>query len=356
MDIVILPGDDIGPEISVAAEQVLASANELFALDLHFERLDVGMAAWRAQRTTVPAAALERAIAADGVILGPCGMTEYPPLAEGGVNVPGTVRKRLDLYANLRPARSRDGVPGARAGLDVLIARENTEGFYSDRNMFQGIGEFMPTPDCALSVRKITAQASRRIAQTAFAAARARRAHVTAVGKRHVLQISDGLFIDQVREVAADYPDVSWDEMDIDAMAAEIYTAPARFDVVLVTNMFGDILSNLAVALSGSLGLAAALNAGDRHAVANAGHGSAPTLAGRNVANPSGLILSAAMLLDWLGERHGRNALREAAGAVQRAVDGALGGPASRTADLGGTLGTREFTAAVCARLRETAD
>lgn len=205
MDIVILPGDDIGPEISTAAEQVLATANDLFALDLRFERLEIGIAAWRAHGTTVPAASLERAIAADGVILGPCGMTEYPPLAEGGVNVPGTVRKCLDLYANLRPARSRDGVPGARAGLDVLIARENTEGFYSDRNMFHGIGEFMPTPDCALSVRKITAQASRRIAQAAFAAARTRRAHVTAVGKRHVLQVSDGLFIDQVREVAAQY-------------------------------------------------------------------------------------------------------------------------------------------------------
>lgn len=356
MDIVILPGDDIGPEISTAAEQVLSAANEVFDLDLRFERLDIGMAAWRTHGTTVPEPTLQRALNAHGVVLGPCGMTEYPPLAEGGVNVPGTVRKRLDLYANLRPARSRAGVPGARAGLDVLIARENTEGFYSDRNMFQGVGEFMPTPDCALSVRKITAQASRRIAQAAFAAARARRAHVTAVGKRHVLQLSDGLFIDQVREVAAQYPDVSWDEMDIDAMAAEIYTAPERFDVILVTNMFGDILSNLAVALSGSLGLAAALNAGDRHAVANAGHGSAPTLAGRNVANPSGLILSAAMLLDWLGERHGSNVLREAARAVHAAVDGAVGDANSRTADLGGTLGTREFADTVCERLRQSGD
>jgi len=352
MHIALLPGDDIGPEISDATERVLAAASEAFDLGLHLERLPIGIAAWRELGTTVPEQTLARAMAADGVVLGPCGMTEYPPLAEGGVNVPGTVRKRLDLYANLRPARSRDGVPGARAGLDVLVARENTEGFYSDRNMFRGSGEFMPTEDCALSVRRITASASRRIAEAAFRAARERRGHVTAVGKRHVLQLSDGLFIDQVRAVAEGYPDVAWDEMDIDAMAAEIYTHPQRFDVILVTNMFGDILSNLAVALSGSLGLAAALNAGDERAVANAGHGSAPTLAGKDIANPTGLILSAAMLLDWLGERHARNSLREASRAVHAAIDAALADPATRTADLGGALGTRAFADAVCANLR----
>ncbi|MDB5773362.1 MAG: leuB, partial [Burkholderia sp.] len=140
-------------------------------------------------------------------------------------------------------------------------------------------------------------KASRRIAQVAFEYASRRRKQVTAVGKRHVLQLSDGIFIRQATEIAAGFPQVSWREMDIDAMAADIYTRPQRYDVILITNMFGDVLSNLAVAMSGSLGLAAALNAGEKHAVANAGHGSAPDIAGKGIANPLATILSAAMML-----------------------------------------------------------
>ncbi|MGZ8211622.1 MAG: isocitrate/isopropylmalate family dehydrogenase, partial [Burkholderiales bacterium] len=229
--------------------------------------------------------------------------------------------------------------------------RENTEGFYSDRNMFLGSGEFMPTPDVALSVRKITAKASRRIAQTAFEYASRRRKHVTAVGKRHVLQLSDGIFIEQATAVAANFSQVAWREMDIDAMAADLYTRPERHDVILITNMFGDVLSNLAVAMSGSLGLAAALNAGDRHAVANAGHGSAPDIAGKDVANPTGLILSCAMLLDWLGNRHGLERMNAAGRAIEDAVDAVLANPAQRTADLGGHTGTWAFADAVVAQL-----
>jgi len=355
MNILVLPGDDIGPEITAAAVAVLQRASAVHALGLRFETRDIGMASHRRSGTTLPDSAMEAALAADAVVLGPCGMTDYPPREAGGINVPGTVRKRLDLYANLRPARTRKSLPRAVPGLDCLIARENTEGFYSDRNMFLGSGEFMPTPDLALSVRKITAQASRRIARTAFEYARRRRKSVTAVGKRHVLQLSDGLFIREVETVAKDFPDVAWREMDMDAMAADIYTRPERHDVILITNMFGDILSNAAVAMSGSLGLAAALNAGDRHAVANAGHGSAPDIAGKDVANPVGLILSCAMLLDWLGNRHGRAEFTRAASGIEGAVDATLA-EGQRTVDLGGKLGTRAYGAAVAARLEQSAD
>jgi 3-isopropylmalate dehydrogenase len=217
--------------------------------------------------------------------------------------------------------------------------------------MFLGSGEFMPTPDVALSVRKITAEASRRIAQVAFEYASRRRRHVTAVGKRHVLQLSDGIFIEQATAVAANFSQVAWREMDIDAMAADLYTRPERHDVILITNMFGDVLSNLAVAMSGSLGLAAALNAGDRHAVANAGHGSAPDIAGKDIANPAGLILSCAMLLDWLGNRHGLERMKAAGRAIEDAVDAVLANPAQRTADLGGSTGTRAFADAVASQL-----
>ena len=253
MNLLVLPGDDIGPEISAAALAVLERANKVYSLGLSFEQRDVGVASFRRLGTTLPESIVEEALAADGVVLGPCGMTDYAPREQGGVNVPGTIRKRLDLYANIRPARSRRGLPKALPNLDCLVARENTEGFYSDRNMFMGSGEFMPTPDVALSVRKITAKASKRIAQVAFEYASRRRKQVTAVGKRHVLQLSDGVFIDQVTQVAASFPDVRWREMDIDAMAADLYMRPERHDVILITNMFGDVLSNLAVSMSGSL-------------------------------------------------------------------------------------------------------
>ena len=356
MNILVLPGDDIGPEITAVAFDVLARVNAIFSLDLRFETREVGMASHRRSRTTLPESVIEAALAADGVILGPCGMTAYPPREEGGINVPGILRKRLDLYANLRPARSRAGLRNARPGLDCLIVRENTEGFYSDRNMFAGSAEFMPTEDCALSVRKITAHASRRIAQVAFEHAMRRRRHVTAVGKRHVLQLSDGIFIRETAAVAARFPQVAWREMDVDAMAADLYTRPERYDVVLITNMFGDILSNAAAAMAGGLGLAAALNAGDQHAAANAAHGSAPDIAGQDSANPTSLILSSAMLLEWLGTRHQRNDLGAAAKALEVAVDACLADPATRTVDIGGTLGTRAFGAAVVGRLEKSAN
>ena len=164
MNILVLPGDDIGPEITSAALAVLERVNDLYSLGLTFVQRDVGVASYERVGTTLPDSIVEEALAADAVVLGPCGMTEYAPREEGGINVPGTIRKRLDLYANIRPARSRPGLAKALPNLDCLIVRENTEGFYSDRNMFLGSGEFMPTEDTALSVRKITAKASRLIA------------------------------------------------------------------------------------------------------------------------------------------------------------------------------------------------
>ncbi len=352
MNIVVMAGDDIGPEIVAAAMAVVRAADAEFSLGLRFTDVEVGMGSHRMHGTTLTESAFNAAAQADAAIVGPCGMTDYPPLAEGGVNIPGTIRKRLDLYANLRPARSRAGLPDARRGLDALIVRENTEGFYSDRTMFQGNGEFMPTPDVALSVRKITRQGSERIAKVAFEYAQRRSRRVTVVGKRHVLQMSDGLFMEPAFALAKAKPDIALREMDIDAMAADIYTRPERHDVILISNMFGDILSNLAVALSGGLGMAAAINAGDRHAIANAGHGSAPDIAGKGIANPTGMILSAGMLLEWLGLRHGKPAFQQAWQAIQLAVDAALADPETRTGDLGGRGNTQGFAAAVVRQLR----
>jgi isocitrate/isopropylmalate dehydrogenase len=353
MRLAVLPGDDIGPEITDAALKVLEAVDRRFGLKLQFDMHEVGMRAHRACGTTLPEKVLKAVREADGVVLGPGGMTEYPPLEEGGINIPGTIRKQLQLYANIRPARARAGIPSARSGLNCVIVRENTEGFYADRNMFKGDGEFMPTPDVAMSVRLITASASRRIAIRAFEVASARKGHVSVVGKRHVLKMSDGLFVSEVEAVAQQFPNVALREIDVDAMAAELYSRPEAFDVILTTNMFGDILSNLANALAGSLGLASALNVGEKHAAANAGHGSAPDIAGKGIANPAGLILSTALLLSWYGSS-AHNALFTSAGAaIEAAVDDVLGKADLRTRDLGGVATTASFAASVSDAIRD---
>ena len=349
MRFAVLPGDGIGHEISAATLHVLDLANRHMSLGLVFETHEVGLECLQREGTTFPAAGMKACESADGILLGPVSHAEYPPRAKGGVNPSAELRIGLDLFANIRPSRSRAGLPHwGRTPIDLVIVRENTEGFYSDRNMFEGSGEFMPTSELALSIRKITAAGSRRIAKAAFDLARTRRRKVTAVHKANVLRVSEGLFLGEVRKVARGFPDVAYDEQLVDSMAALLVRVGDKFDVVVTTNMFGDILSDEAAELAGSLGLAGALNAGDRHAMAQAQHGSAPDLAGRDAANPASLILSAAMLLDWLGRRHLRENYCRAAQVIERSVDSVLAIPAHRTRDLGGSLGTKAFAEELC--------
>ncbi|MCK8787180.1 isocitrate/isopropylmalate dehydrogenase family protein [Roseomonas sp. NAR14] len=354
--LLVLPGDGIGPEISAATVTVLEALARRLDLRFAFSEAAIGFAALEAEGTTFPQAVFEAAQAADGVILGPVSHNDYPPADKGGLNPSGQLRKRLDLYANIRPARSRPGfAPRCGKPLDLVTMRENTEGFYSDRSMHMGPGEIMPTPDLAMSFRKVTRQASLRIAESAFALASRRRKKVTAVHKANVLRISDGLFLECCRQVAARYPEVAYDEKIIDAMAALLVRDAGVFDVIVTTNMFGDILSDQASEISGSLGLAASLNAGEHHAVAQAQHGSAPDIAGQDRANPASLIGSAGMLLGWLGERRGEARLLRAAALIEQAIDDVVATPEGRTADLGGTLGTAAFTAKVVAALEAAA-
>ena len=348
LNILVLEGDGIGPEITAATLGVLRAADAKFGLGFNFSKADVGWIAHKATGTTFPDAVEMAAKAADGVLLGPVSHNDYPPRAQGGLNPSGELRKRLDLYANIRPARSREGFP-PRCGkaVDLVVVRENTEGFYADRNMFMGSGEFMPTPDVALAVRKVTREGSMRIAETAFKLAMQRRKKVTCVHKANVLRMSDGLYLECTRKVAAKYPAVAYEERIIDAMAALLIRDAGVFDVIVTTNMFGDILSDEASEIAGSLGLAASVNAGDTYGVAQAQHGSAPDIAGKNVANPSSLIGSAAMLLAWLGERRGDDRLVKAAAAIEAALDKVIATPDGRTPDLGGKLGTDAFGARV---------
>jgi len=348
MKLLVLPGDGIGPEITAATLAVLESASRKFKLGLQYEKKDMGLASLKSEGTTLPEGVLQRARELDGVILGPISHLDYPPADKGGINVSAAFRVKLDLYANVRPARSRAGLGRP---MDLVIMRECTEGFYPDRNMHQGSGEFMPVPGVALSVRKITAHACERIARRAFELAQKRKKLVTAVHKANVFRVTDGLYLDTVRAVAKEFPGVKLEEEIVDAMAAKLVRHPERYDVVLATNFYADILSDLASELSGSLGLAGSVNAGDNLCAAQAQHGSAPDIAGKDKANPTSLILSAAMLLEWLGEHRKNETLVKAGKAIDGAVDKVLANRETRTADLGGKLGTRAFGAAVAVAL-----
>jgi 3-isopropylmalate dehydrogenase len=339
MRIVVLPGDGIGPEITAATSAVLRAASERFQLGIALEEHAVGHASLEISGTTIRPELLEIVKAADGLILGPTATFDFKDEQRGEINPSRYFRKNLDLFANVRPARTYPGRPSRFGEFDLVVVRENTEGFYADRNMEQGNGEILVTPDVAISLRRITRVCCERIAHAACKLAMNRRRHLTIVHKANVLKIGDGMFLDVCREVARSYPGLAVDDVLVDAMTAHVVRQPRRFDVIVATNMFGDILSDLTAELSGSLGLGGSLNVGAQYAMAQAAHGSAPDIAGKDVANPISLILSMALLLAWHGERTGAARFESAARAIEQAVGVAMQqGRVSR--DVGGTLGT----------------
>lgn len=234
--------------------------------------------------------------------------------------------------------------------MEVTFFRQNTEGFLADRNMYVGDGRFMPTEDVPLSVRVVTRKKSRRIAEAAFAYAAERDQKATAVAKNNVLIHGGTLFLEECGKVAEEHPDVEFETFLIDAFSTELAMNPAEYDVVVTTNLFGDILSDGAAGVAGSLGLAPGLNHSDEYAMAQATHGAAPDIAGEGIANPTSIILSTAMLLDWLGRR-GAEGTREAAAAIGDAVTDTIE-IGIRTPDIGGDKTTEEFTEAVIERVR----
>jgi 3-isopropylmalate dehydrogenase len=346
----VLEGDGIGPEIVPAATRVVDAALAQAGDAVEWVPLPIGWTAIHQHGEHTPPSTVEALAELDGWLLGPHDSAAYPEPHRSRLNPSGALRKRFDLFANVRPAK---GVPGSTVvapDADLVIVRENTEGFYADRNTYAGTGEFMPSPDVAIAMGVFTRPRVERIARVAFDLARQRRRRVTIVHKANVLQLSSGLFRDVCREVAADYPDVEVDDQHIDAMTVHLVRRAADFDVIVTENMFGDILSDLAGELAGSLGLAASLNASERAAMAQAAHGSAPDIAGQDVANPVSMILSAALLLRWLGERHADPEAAAAAELIERAVADTLAAGV-RTRDLGGTESTSGFAAAVAGRV-----
>jgi 3-isopropylmalate dehydrogenase len=347
----VLRGDGIGPEIVEAALQILEAVQARDPrLTFEWVPLAMGWEAIRSAGCAMPESTVEALERCDAWIMGPHDSASYPAAEREKLNPSGRLRQHFDLYANVRPARAYPGLPAVSPKMDLVVVRENTEGFYTDRNMAWGVGEVLATPDVALTLGKITRHGSERIARTAFGLARQRRRKVAIVHKANVIRKAYGLFLETCRQVGRQFPEVAVEDYHIDAMAAHLVRRGEHFDVVVTTNMFGDILSDLTGELTGSLGMAPSVNAGDGRAMAQAAHGSAPDIAGKGIGNPVGIILSAAMLLAWLAGEREDPAAREAGQAIERAVAATLAaGP--RTPDLGGTAGTREFTAAVLARL-----
>lgn len=349
----VLDGDGIGPEIVRATTAVLTAAAERTGLPLKLHPAPVGWRAYRESGTTLPKETIDLLTRCAGWLVGPTSAGEYP--ADDPVNghPSGFMRRHFELFANIRPVHSWPQLPTKAPELDVTIIRENTEGFYPDRNLYWGYGEFLPTPDVAISLRVITKRACDRIARLTFEYARTKGLPgFVVVHKRTSLKQTDGMFIESFEQLRPQYPDVAVEYMRVDTFSSTLISQPGRFQLVVTTNLFGDIISDQACGLVGGVGLAPSLNAGAEHAMAQAVHGTAPDIAGQGIANPAALILSAGLLLDWLARRHDDPTCAATGAAVNEAVEHVLISGIS-TADIGGTATTEEFTEAVVGALHE---
>ncbi len=333
--VTLIPGDGIGPELSVATRMVLESTGIGFDWDIQ----DAGEATIEREGTPLPDRVVD-SIRANGVaIKGPI----TTPVGSGFRSVNVALRQALELYANVRPARTMEGVATRYEDVDLIIVRENTEDLYA------GI-EHRVGPDAAESIKIITRAASQRIARYAFEyAVKNGRRKVTAVHKANIMKLSDGLFLESCQQVAADFEGrVEFEDRIVDNMCMQLVQKPELYDVLVLPNLYGDIVSDLAAGLVGGLGVAPGANIGERAAVFEPVHGSAPKYAGQNKANPTALILSGALMLRHLGEL-------KAATAVEAAVRDVIAAGTTVTYDLGGSAGTREFGEAVASRIATTA-
>ena len=326
--ICVIPGDGVGQEVTPQAVRVL----EALGLDFKFVNADAGWTTFEATGESVPAVTLDKVREADATLAG--AFTSPKRKVEGFFSAIRHLRKELDLFANLRPAKSRP-IPGSRQDIDILIVRENTEGLYVAQERSYG--------DIAIADAVISKTASERIAKVACEEAMKRSKKLAIIHKANVLPLTTGLFLSTAQSVARSYPDLESYDIIVDAAAMKLVRYPETFDVLVSTNLFGDILSDLTAGLVGGLGLAPSANLGEKHAIFESVHGSAPDIAGKGVANPAATMLAAAMMLEHLGEP-------ESAQRIDRAVNNVLeNGPL--TVDLGGKASTVEFTDAVIEQL-----
>jgi len=325
--ITLIPGDGIGPEVTAAVVRILTAAG----LSIDWERHDAGVIAFKRVGQSLPTALLDSIKRTKVALKGPV----TTPIAEGFTSVNVGLRKALDLYANLRPVKNLPGVSSRFTDVDLVIVRENTEDLYA------GL-EHEVVPGVVESLKIITEKASTRIARFAFEYARkAGRKKVTAIHKANIMKLSDGLFLNCARAVSHENVDIPYDERIVDAACMHLVMHPEKLDVLVLPNLYGDIVSDLCAGLVGGLGVVPGANIGADSAVFEAVHGSAPDIADKNLANPTALLLSALMMLEHIGEMDNAERIRAALGRVL--LDGRI-----RTRDLGGQASTTEFTDAVC--------
>lgn len=346
----VMLGDDIGLEVVPETKKVIDAAASRTGLKIDWTQLPVGRRAFETLGSALPDGTLDVLDRLDGWLLGPLGHRDYPKLP-GAFNAHPIMRKHFHLFANIQRLKSYASLPCIHQGVDLMIARENTEGFQPDRNMYAGSGEFQPSPDMTLSVRVITRKASNDIARSGFELAKARRRKVTAVHKSSVFKMTDGMFAEECRKVAAEYPGIELEEVMVDTFALRLVMKPQQYDVIVTSNMYGDILNDEAAGLVGGLGMAPRINAGERHIMAQATHGSAPDIAGKGIANPYAMIMSGQMMLDVLGQRLRHSAAAKAAQAIDRACEQVIEEKIALTPDLGGTASTQQMGDAIAKRV-----
>jgi len=329
--ITLIPGDGIGPEVTEAVLRVLTATG----VSIEWERYQAGVLSFERTGQALPVELIDSVRRNKVALKGPV----TTPIGTGFTSVNVGLRKALDLYANLRPVQNLPAVVSRFSGVDLVIVRENTEDLYA------GL-EHEVVPGVIESLKIITAKASTRISEFAFQYARRHgRKKVTAIHKANIMKLSDGLFLDCARDVSRNYPDITYDEKIVDATCMQLVLKPELFDVLLLENLYGDIVSDLCAGLVGGLGVVGAANLGSEIAVFEAVHGSAPDIAGKLLANPTALLLSAILMLRHIDEG-------AAADRVMRAVNAVLAEGRVRTRDLGGTASTLEYADAICHALR----
>ena len=334
-NIAVLKGDGIGPEVTEATVNVLQAAQDTSDLRLNFLYGEAGYHCITEHGTNLPEETIALLKRTDACLKGPMTTPEEPGAP---VSAAVKIRKMFNLYANVRPCRSYPNVDALKPDIDLVVVRENTEGMYS------GV-EYEVSPGVAVAMRIITQEASLLVAEYAFKLAEKRRKHLTYVHKANILRVTDGIFNDAVKAAAKNHPHVKTDDVHIDAMAMHLIKKPETYDVIVTTNLFGDVISDEAAQVTGSLGLAAGANIGDTYGMFEPVHGSAPKYTGMNHVNPTATIMAAQMMLDYLGEKG-------VAIKIENAVMKVLKEGKVRTKDLGGSSTTSAMSDAIASKFR----
>ncbi|MBC7778721.1 MAG: isocitrate/isopropylmalate dehydrogenase family protein [Proteobacteria bacterium] len=346
LEIAILMGDDIGYEVVDECVKVLQAAARATGLEIAWQELPIGRHGHAQHGHTFPEVTIAALAHCDGWIMGPIGHAAYPRNDPTWIMPP--IRKRFDLFASIKPVRSYPNVVSIHQDVDIVFVREVTEGMQSSDTVTAGTGEFRPNDSVTIATRVITRPGSNRVAREAFEIARTRpRRRLTAMHKEPVFRLACGMFAEECRKVALDFPEVTFEEAMIDACAMKLVMRPQHYDVVVTTNQFGDILTDEGAGLVGGLGLAPGLCAGATQAMAQATHGSAPDIAGRGIANPFAMIVSGAMLLEWLGRKRGLRAATDASILIADSIGRVMAERHALTADLGGSATTAQMGDAV---------